>query len=95
MILIGEGLRVGSLPALRIYKCQECGVPLTEAEYTKEHLSPSAIAAAWLMIRRASSVMTSCIAVGLTLIDPRIFWTPFVNLPAGRTTHRYLEIDRY
>jgi len=47
------------------------------------------------MIRRASSVMTSCMAVGLTLIDPRIFWTPFVNFSAGRTTHRYLEIHRY
>jgi hypothetical protein len=28
-------------------------------------------------------------------IDPGVPWTPFVNLPAGRTTHRYLEIPRY
>ena len=30
MILIRDVPRLGVLPALRIYKCQECGVPLGE-----------------------------------------------------------------
>ena len=34
-------------------------------------------------------------AAGLTLIDLRIFWTPFVNLPAGRTTHRLPRAQDY
>jgi hypothetical protein len=30
MILIRDVPRIGTLPALRFYKCQQCGVPLTE-----------------------------------------------------------------
>jgi hypothetical protein len=35
MILIKDP-KVETLPALRIYKCQECGVPLTETVEAKE-----------------------------------------------------------
>ena len=36
MILIRDVPRLGALPPLRIYKCQECGVPLTETLEVKE-----------------------------------------------------------
>jgi DNA-directed RNA polymerase subunit RPC12/RpoP len=36
MILIRDVPRLGVLPPLHIYKCQECGVPLTETEEAKE-----------------------------------------------------------
>jgi len=36
MILIRDVPTVGVLPALRIYKCHECGVPLTETVEAKE-----------------------------------------------------------
>ena len=32
---------VGSLPALRTYKCEECGVRRTETEYPKDISSPT------------------------------------------------------
>jgi len=36
MILIKDVPGLGALPALRVYKCQECGVPFTEIEEAKE-----------------------------------------------------------
>jgi DNA-directed RNA polymerase subunit RPC12/RpoP len=36
MILIKDVPSVGVLPALLIYKCQECGVPLTETVEAKD-----------------------------------------------------------
>jgi len=36
MILIKDVPGFGALPALRVYKCQECGVPFTETEEAKE-----------------------------------------------------------
>ena len=36
MILIKDVPRLGVLPPLQIYKCQECGVPFTETEEAKE-----------------------------------------------------------
>jgi hypothetical protein len=36
MILIKDVPRFGALPALRVYKCQECGVPFAETEEAKE-----------------------------------------------------------
>ena len=36
MILIRDVPGLGALPPLRIYKCQECGVPLTETEEAKD-----------------------------------------------------------
>jgi DNA-directed RNA polymerase subunit RPC12/RpoP len=35
MILIKDAPGLGALPALRVYKCQECGVPFAETEEAK------------------------------------------------------------